>query len=249
MVNSAAAASSTRFRPKRSLVNAATLAPRTHPIRRLLAAISVCASLNPNCCLMKTMAPLMTAVSKPNNKPPIATTTAGRYRCRAEPFSTSILRAVFVVGDIVDTFNRASFDFAQPAWFVSSSNRQPPLLQEYQSAGPSHPAESDDLLKYNRNLPPQQYLCPAGKLALDRGNQRGAGSRDISSQNENFRIEGVQETHHRRAQILQSSIDNVAGAWVAVVGSTKDGLRTGRLATLAHREFGRGRAMYMCQVV
>ena len=77
-VNNAAAPSRTRFLPKRSLVKAATLAPTTHPRRRLLAAISVCESLNPNCCLMKTIAPLITAVSKPNSKPPIAATIAGR---------------------------------------------------------------------------------------------------------------------------------------------------------------------------
>ena len=71
-VNNAAAASSTRFLPKRSLVNAAKLAPRTHPSSRLLAPISVCESFSANWRLRKTMAPLMTAVSKPNSNPPIA---------------------------------------------------------------------------------------------------------------------------------------------------------------------------------
>jgi hypothetical protein len=78
MVNNAAAPNRTRFLPKRSLVKAATLAPTTHPSSRLLAAISVCESLNANCCLMKTIAPLITAVSKPNSKPPRAATIAGR---------------------------------------------------------------------------------------------------------------------------------------------------------------------------
>ena len=79
-VNSAAAASSDFFLPKRSLVKAARLAPKTHPRSRLLAPNSVCESLSANWRFRKTMAPLMTAVSKPNSNPPIAATAAGRYR-------------------------------------------------------------------------------------------------------------------------------------------------------------------------
>ena len=79
-VNNAAAAIRTRFLPKRSLVKAARLAPTTHPRSRLLAAISVCESLSPNWLFRKTMAPLITAVSKPNSRPPIAATAAGRYK-------------------------------------------------------------------------------------------------------------------------------------------------------------------------
>jgi len=77
--NSAAAAIRTRFRPNRSLVKAARLAPATHPRSRLLAAISVRESLHPNWLFRKTIAPLITAVSKPNNRPPIAATAAGKY--------------------------------------------------------------------------------------------------------------------------------------------------------------------------
>ena len=47
-VNSAAAAIRTRLLPNRSLVKAARLAPTTHPSSKLLAAISVCESLNRN---------------------------------------------------------------------------------------------------------------------------------------------------------------------------------------------------------
>ena len=80
IVNSAAAASSNFFLPKRSLVKAARLAPKTHPKSRLLAPNSVCASVSANWRFRNTMAPLMTAVSKPNSSPPIAATAAGRYR-------------------------------------------------------------------------------------------------------------------------------------------------------------------------
>ncbi len=79
-VNSAAAAINTRFLPKRSLVKAARLAPTTHPRSRLLAAISVCESLKPNWLLRNTIAPLITAVSKPKSSPPMAATDAGRYK-------------------------------------------------------------------------------------------------------------------------------------------------------------------------
>ena len=53
-VNRAAAPNKTFFLPRRSLVKAARLAPTTQPRRRLLAAISVWASLNKNCRFMKT---------------------------------------------------------------------------------------------------------------------------------------------------------------------------------------------------
>ena len=53
IVNNAAAAIRTRFLPKRSLVNAARLAPTTHPRSRLLAAISVCESVQSELALEK----------------------------------------------------------------------------------------------------------------------------------------------------------------------------------------------------
>ena len=63
-----------RRRPKRSLSQPAMLAPTTQPTSRLLAATSVWNSVSRNCSRRKMMAPLMTAISKPNRSPEAAAT-------------------------------------------------------------------------------------------------------------------------------------------------------------------------------
>ena len=63
-----------RRRPKRSLSVPATLAPATQPTSRRWRPHSVCTSESANCCRRKMMAPLMTAMSKPNSSPEMAAT-------------------------------------------------------------------------------------------------------------------------------------------------------------------------------
>ena len=76
--NSSAETMRIRRRPKRSLSHPAILAPNTQPIKRLLAATSVWTSVRWNWSRRKIMAPLITAMSKPNNSPDVAATMETR---------------------------------------------------------------------------------------------------------------------------------------------------------------------------
>ncbi len=70
--NSSAAAPITSRRPKRSLSHPAPAAPTAQPNSRLPAANSICALLRWNSARSRMIAPLMTAMSKPNSNPEIA---------------------------------------------------------------------------------------------------------------------------------------------------------------------------------
>ena len=60
----------TGFRPKRSPAQPDTAAPTTHPLSAELPNHPFCRSLSPNWVCTKSNVPEMTAVSKPNKKPP-----------------------------------------------------------------------------------------------------------------------------------------------------------------------------------
>ena len=74
--NNTATASSALRRPHQSPNMPAHAEPRMHPHRRLPATSSVWISVKRNCSRMKSSAPLMTAVSKPNSSPEIAAALA-----------------------------------------------------------------------------------------------------------------------------------------------------------------------------
>ena len=90
-VNSIAAMTITRTRPKRSAIPPANHAPTAEPISAHATAIPVVDDDSAKWPRIASTAPLMTAVSKPNRKPPIAATADTRM---ALPWPRSLTEGV-----------------------------------------------------------------------------------------------------------------------------------------------------------
>jgi hypothetical protein len=114
------------------------------------------------------------------------------------------------------------------------SNCQQTLLQKDQPRSSRDPAIADSFLKYNRNLPAQQCFCAPRDFVLNRSDQLRSGSGYVASQDENLRIEGVQDAHQRSPKILQCPVDYIARALVSTSGCTEDGLGIRRMASATH---------------
>src|SRR5580698_8826657 len=164
------------------------------------------------------MAPLMTAVSKPNNNPPSAATAAGKYRYRADP-SFARADSCTLVGFI--------WFFACPGRSDGSNflNCQQSLLQENESRSAGNSSVSACALKNDWNLSPKQNVGAARDLFVQRGKQLRSGCRYVPAEDEQFGIEHVQEAYQRGSERFESDIQHATGARVALGGRLKDSFR------------------------
>src|SRR5277367_5903414 len=185
------------------------------------------------------MAPLITAVSKPNRSPPIAATAAGRYKYRFDPVSGRTVSCVSVGFILVLRMLSATRGFL---------HCEKSLLQEDQPRCAGNTTVSDCLLKNDRNLSAQQNAGTALDLLVQRRKQLRPCRCDVSPKNEQLRIEHVQEAYQCRDERLKSQIQHATRTWVSLGCRLKDSLSRGDAASIIDRQERRGGTMNMARV-
>src|SRR5215467_301144 len=133
--------------------------------------------------------------------------------------------------------------------FPFSTNLEQALVQKDEARGPGDSAKANHLLKDNRHLSAQQDSRPLSDLAPDRIKDLWARRRNVSSQDKNLGIEGVQETDNRPCQILQRAIEYVPRARISFYRSAKNRRSVWRTARAVQREFCGSRAMKVRPVI
>jgi len=81
-------------------------------------------------------------------------------------------------------------------------------------------------LKNDRYLPAQQNTGTTRDLFMQPGQQLRSGCGDVATQDEEFRIEHVQEAYQRRGQRFESEVQHASRARVALGCRLKNSFRT-----------------------
>jgi hypothetical protein len=115
------------------------------------------------------------------------------------------------------------------------SDFQQALLQEYQSSCASHSTVADLALKYDWNLAPQQNPSALRNFLSNGSQQLRTGLGDIPANDQDFRIEDVQNTDQGSGQVFEGAIDYATSAFVSLSRGAKNSFGAGRLASLAER--------------
>jgi len=110
------------------------------------------------------------------------------------------------------------------------SDFQQSLLQEYQPSRAGHSTVADLTLKYDWNFASQQNASALRDFVSNGSKQLRASFSDIATNDQNFRIEDVQNTDHGSGQVFEGAIDYTASAFVSLSRGAKNSLGAGRLA-------------------
>jgi hypothetical protein len=124
---------------------------------------------------------------------------------------------------------------------VSPLDFQQPLLQKNQPRGASNTTISDQALKYDRDLAPQQDTSAASHFVSNGREQLKARLGDVAANDQNFWIENVQKANDCSGQVFEGAIQHTACAFIALGRGTKNSLSAGRPASFPGRQ-PRGRS-------
>src|SRR5579863_7806119 len=132
---------------------------------------------------------------------------------------------------------------------ADASDPKQPLLHKNQARASCDTPVANQALKDNRNLTPQQNAGATRYFVSNRMEQLRAGLGDVAAEDENLRIEDVQNADHGGSQGLQGAVKDAASALVSFRGRAKNSLRAVGLTSLAGRQLRGCRSVNVSQII
>jgi hypothetical protein len=148
----------------------------------------------------------------------------------------------------VSSFSQVHFAWRLLLGVILHLDGEQSLLQEYEPGRASNSAIADRILQHNRNLPSQQDAGAPGDLVLYAGNQLLPSGCNVPTQNEQLRIEYVQEAYQSGGQRLESEIEYATGTGIAIGRRLKNRFSAGNASGHVQRQLGWGRSMHMGEI-